>query len=244
MFLSKLNKTLFVSGGSFSMGNTSDEAEEKENHVHQVDVHDFYICPYLVTQALWLDVMGQNPSHFIGDDNPVENVSWLDCVEFCNKYSIRWGFSPCYQIDGEKVKLMNGGKGGFRLPTEEEWEFAARGGNLSRGFKYAGSNDVHEVAWCDSNEYDGTHPVGKKKPNELGLYDMSGNVWEWCWNQAGDDYFCTEQDAKYMNDRDTYRIIRGGSWSEEAYRCRVSTRGCDAPDLRCEFIGLRLVLNK
>ena len=223
------------------MGNASEEVEEKENHVHQVDVHDFYICPYLVTQALWLDVMGQNPSHFIGDDNPVENVSWLDGVEFCNKYSIRWGFSPCYQIDCDKVKLMNGGKGGFRLPTEEEWEFAARGGNLSHGFKYAGSNDVHEVAWCDSNEYDGTHPVGKKKPNELGLYDMSGNVWEWCSDWYG-SYSSGSQTNPTGAESGSKRVLRGGNLAEDVRGCRVSNRASREPDLPNISVGLRLAL--
>lgn len=237
------NEMVLVSGGSFLMGTDAKDAEAKDRHVNCVDVSDFYICQYPVTQKLWEKMMRSNPSRFEGDNRPVENVNWFDSIDFCNRYSIECGLAPCYSVCGDHVDLLNSGKGGFRLPTEKEWEFAARGGHECRGYVYAGSDDVDDVAWCDSDSDDGPHPIGEKCPNELGLFDMSGNVWEWCWDRAGDDYFCTSEDKKLIKHGEVYRIIRGGSWSEEPYRCRVSSRGCDAPDLKCDFIGLRVVLS-
>lgn len=155
-----------VNGGTFEMGAAKNQkvyAKEIESPVHKVSLSDYYIAETEVTQDLWIAVMGDNPSFFKKDNHPVEQVSWDDCVAFIEKLN---------QITGEK----------FRLPTEAEWEYAARGGHKSNGYVYAGSNDLDEVAWTEHNSNGSTHKVKTKKPNELGLYDMNGNVWEWCFD--------------------------------------------------------------
>ena len=159
-----INNMVYVSGGTFTMGGTSEQgsdAFDQEKPTHSVTLSSYYICKYEVTQALWRAVMGSNPSNFKGDNLPVESVSWNDCQTFINRLNSYTGRN-------------------FRLPTEAEWEFAARGGNYSRHYKYSGSNYIGDVAWYHSNSGHRTHPVGTKQPNELGLYDMSGNVHEWC----------------------------------------------------------------
>jgi formylglycine-generating enzyme required for sulfatase activity len=150
-----------------------------------VTVSSFYIGKYEITQKEWREVMGTNASNFKGDELPMEQVSWYDAVQYCNTLSARNGLNPCYSISGETV-TSDFSKNGYRLPTEAEWEFAAKGGRLSRGTKYAGSSSAFDVAWYGSNSGSKTHPVGQKQSNELGLYGMSGNVSEWCndWNAA------------------------------------------------------------
>ncbi len=208
---------VFVQGGTFQMGEKG-VAEP----VHPVTLSDFEIGKYPVTQKLWQEIMGANPSHFKGcDDCPVENVSWNDVQDFLKKLNARFP-----------------GKN-YRLLTEAEWEYAARGGMLSKGFVYAGSEQLKEVAWFSENSGSKTHPVGGKKANELGLYDMSGNVWEWCADWYG-EYPSGGQTNPTGSTAGSYRVGRGGSWGSDAQACRVSVRGNYTPVYRFNYIGFRL----
>lgn len=216
---------VYVEGGTFTMGATADqvsEAENDENLAHRVAVSDFYIGKYEVTQAQWKSVMGSNPSYFKGDDLPVENVSWDDIQDFLRKLNA--------QSSGRR----------YRLPTEAEWEYAVRGGNKSRGYKYSGGNDVGSVAWYYDNFGYKTHPVGQKSPNELGLYDMSGNVWEWCQDWYGPYGSSFQTDPTGPSTR-SGRVLRGGGCYGSARLCRVSGRGIDTPNNRFYISGFRLV---
>ena len=219
-------KMVRVVGGTFQMGATSEQgsdADSDETPVHSVTLSDYYIGQTEVTQELWEAVMGSNPSYFKGDNQrPVEKVSWNDCQEFI-----------------EKLNRLTGKN--FRLPTEAEWEYAARGGNKSRGYKYSGSNNPDAVAWYDDNSGSKTHPVATKQSNELGLYDMSGNVYEWCQDWYG-GYKSNSQTNPTGASRGRDRVVRGGSWSDGAWGVRVSLRNFDAPDYRSYGSGLRLAL--
>lgn len=218
---------VYVAGGSFSMGSNENNDEQP---VHQVRVSSFYIGKYEVTQAQWQQVMGSNPSYFKGDNLPVEQVSWYDAVDFCNRLSRSEGLTPCYSGSGASISC-NFGADGYRLPTEAEWEFAARGGNGSQGYTYSGSNDLGSVAWYNGNSGSRTHNVGGRSSNELGLHDMSGNVWEWCWDWYGESYY---QNSPAVNPRGpgsgSYRALRGGSWNYPDYCCRVAGRHGRGPD--------------
>ncbi|MDE7149998.1 MAG: formylglycine-generating enzyme family protein, partial [Bacteroidales bacterium] len=205
-----------VNGGTFSMGATSEQGsdyESDEKPVHSVALSSFYIGRYEVTQAQWNAVMGTNPcssSYGLGDDYPVYNVSWTEAVEFCNKLS---------QKTGKK----------YRLPTEAEWEYAARGGQKADGTKYAGSDAIGAVAWYKDNSGK-AHPVGQKQPNGLGLYDMSGNVWEWCQDWYGSDYYSSSSATNPQGlSSGSFRVHRGGGWNRSALSCRVSLRSYGTP---------------
>ena len=214
-----------VEGGTFRMGATSeqeDEADGDEKLVHSVTLSSYYIGKTEVTQALWQAVMGSNPSHFKGADLPVEFVTWNECQEFI-----------------QKLNRLTGSN--FRLPTEAEWEFACRGGNNSCGYKYSGSNNLGSVAWYDGNSGNQTHPVATKVPNELGIYDMSGNVWEWCSDCFG-DYTSYSQTNPTGPQSGLCHVDRGGSWYGSARHCRSSDRGEDAPTDPDNGLGLRLAL--
>ena len=191
--------------------------------VHNETLSGYFIGETEVTQALWKAVMGSNPSGFKGDNLPVEMVSWDDCQEFISKLN---------SLTGQN----------FRLPTEAEWEFACRGGNNSRGYKYSGSNDIDSVAWYKDNSGGNTHPVATKLPNELGIYDMNGNVREWCSDRYGEFSSGTPSNPEVSYDASLYRVNRGGSWSDLAKYCRFSFRYRDNPDYRYDSVGLRLVL--
>ena len=206
-----------VAGGEFMMGESHILGDDRR---HDVRLDSYSIGRYLVTQDLWETVMGSNPSRFKGPRRPVEQVSWYDCQDFIRKLN---------ELTGAN----------FRLPTEAEWEFAARGGNSSRGYKYSGSDALDDVAWYYDNSGDKTHDVGTKSPNELGLYDMSGNVFEWCNDRYG-SYSSSSQTNPKGASSGSRRVFRGGSWSNIAWYCRVSYRRSCAPGYRYFNIGLRL----
>ena len=240
-----------VQGGTFTMGATEEQGSDAysdEYPTHQVTLSSYSIGQTEVTQALWQAVMGSNPSWFNGYGNstygsyhssynygtnlqrPVESVSWNDCQEFITKLN---------QLTGKQ----------FRLPTEAEWEYAARGGNRSQSYKYSGSNSVGDVAWYYDNIPSqssgtsgyGTQTVGTKAPNELGLYDMSGNVWEWCQDWY-DSYSSGAQTNPTGPTTGSRRVTRGGCSNDNARYCRVSGRSSITPSHRDHYVGFRLVL--
>ncbi len=208
-----------VDGGTFRMGTENGDYDEKP--VHSVTLSDYYIGETEVTQELWKAVMGSNPSQFEGDNLPVEKVSWDDCQEFISKLN---------QKTGRR----------FALPTEAQWEFASRGGNKSQGYEYSGSNNIDDVTWYQDNSSKQTHPVGTKMANELGLYDMSGNVWEWCADWYG-SYSSPLQTDPVGPSTGSGRVNRGGCWGSDAGCCRSTDRYRSDPDDRYD-LGLRLVL--
>ena len=215
---------VFVEGGTFTMGATAEQksdAYDDESPTHSVTLSSYYIGRYEVTQAQWYAVMGSNPSYFKGDNLPVEQVTWNDVQEFITKLNQQTGKT-------------------FRLPTEAEWEYAARGGNQSKGYKYSGSNSISDVAWCVDNSNRTTHAVGEKQPNELGIYDMSGNVWEWCQDWYG-SYSSDSQINPIGPSSGSYCVYRGGSWEGYANYCRVSERGSFSSGSRGDYLGFRLV---
>ena len=233
-------KMVAVEGGTFTMGATAEQGSDAytdEEPAHQVTLSSYCIGETEVTQALWQAVMGSNPSYFAPSSvyaenlqRPVEYVSWNDCQTFITRLN---------ELTGKN----------FRLPTEAEWEYAARGGNRSMGYKYAGSNDINTVAWYYDNCYAlgssspdyGTHSVATKAPNELGLYDMSGNVWEWCQDWYG-SYSSDAQTDPTGPALGYYRVYRGGSWYYTARNCRVSVRYFIIPSFTDNSLGLRLAL--
>lgn len=197
-----------VQGGTFKMGCTTEQGSDcydDERPAKSTTVGAFYIGKYEVTQAQWTAIMGNNPSDFSGCNNcPVETVSYDDVQQFLQKLNAKTGKS-------------------YQLPTEAEWEYATRGGNRSKGYKYAGGTNIGSVAWYKDNSSDKTHPVGQKNANELGLYDLSGNIWEWTNSTEGSN-----------------RVARGGSWSDSTRICRVSNRGNFSPSLRDNALGFRV----
>ncbi len=226
-----VDNMVYVEGGTFMMGDSEIKGLFNkllcleyldESPTHQVTLSSFFVGKYEVTQEEWEAVMGSNPSKFKGSKLPVEQVTWNDCQTFIHKLN---------QLTGKQ----------FRLPTEAEWEYAARGGSKSRGYKYAGGNDIGSLAWYKGNSGRKTHEVGQKQPNELGLYDMSGNVWEWCQDWYG-SYSSSSQTNPTGSSSGSSRVRRGGSWHGVPMNCSVSYRYSDAPDYRSFNLGLRLAL--
>lgn len=222
---------IFVEGGTFIMGSEDAEAWDREKPVHKVKLSGFYIARYPVTQALWKAIMEgvNNPSYFKGDSRPVETVSWKDAQDF--------------------IKALNYKKNrNYRLPTEAEWEYAAQGGRNSKGYIYAGSNYLKEVGFYDANSYGETKDVGLKEPNELGLCDMSGNIWEWCSDKYSDSYYqeCLNKGI-VLNPigpiQGSGRIIRGGNWGSSLQFCRSAYRDSNVLRARSGSIGFRLALS-
>ena len=215
-----------VDGGTFTMGATPEQENphQFEEPTHQVTLSSYYIGETEVTQELWKAVMGNNPSNFKGDNLPVEEVSWEDCQTFIGKLN---------DLTGKR----------FRLPTEAEWEYAARGGKRSNHTQYSGGSNIDDVAWYDGNSGSKTHPVKTKNPNELGLYDMSGNVHEWCQDWYG-SYSSNAQTNPTGPDSGSDRVFRGGTWSIFGWFCRSSFRGKSSPGYRYDTIGFRLALSE
>ncbi len=215
-------KMIYVEGGTFTMGST-EKIPRYNNEIpaHRVTVDSYYIGETEVTQALWKAVMGNNPSKYIGDYLPVDFVSWNDCQTFISRLN---------QLTGKK----------FRLPTEAEWEYAAKGGNKSKGYKYAGSNIASEVAWYEE-DIKKPHLVGTKKANELGIYDMSGNVYEWCQDWYG-SYSGEPQKNPQGPLSGKRRIVRSCSWFDYEGCCEITRRGDILPEYGSEYRGFRIVL--
>jgi sulfatase modifying factor 1 len=257
---------VLIKGGTF-------RNENSNFYGKNVSISSFYMDKYEVTQKEWTEVMGNNPSKFKGDNLPVEMVSWYDCIEYCNKRSIKEGLKPYYTINMDKkdpnnrsdldtikwTVTINKGANGYRLPTEAEWEYAASGGEKSKSYIYSGSNNVDEVAWYWRNcgdttltgfwfwptiekNHDKTKPVGSKRPNELGLYDMSGNVREWCWDWYG-DLETNETNPKGSPDGFA-RVWKGGGWIGASFCCKPSFRGFLAPNGTGPDQGFRVCRDK
>lgn len=235
---------VLVPGGTFKMGNTFEQdGFEDELPVHQVTLTDFYISTFEVTQAEWTAVMGSNPSTFKGDMKPVENISWFDAIDFCNKLSEKEGLKPAYTIGRNNRATCDWSANGYRLPTEAEWEYASRGGKESKGYIYSGSNAIDEVGFYKENSMSMSHPTGSKVPNELGIYDMSGNVWEWCWDWYSNSYSPEAVTNPHGVEQGIERCRRGGSWAQISKSARSSNRLGTPPELKFNYVGIRLVKN-
>ena len=221
-----IGNMVYVQGGTFTMGRTSSKAywcDDSDQPAHQVTVGSFYICKYEVTQKLWKAFMGNNPSWTKADNMPVEWVNWVTAQKFIRKLNA---------FSGKK----------FRLPTEAEWEYAARGGNRSHNYLYSGSDDINAVAWWKDNSGDKLHPVGTKRPNELGLYDMTGNAYEWCsdWQEPYQSEAQTNPKGPQTGD---WKVMRGGNQSSSESESGVMTRSQCMPDI-ATCCGLRLVCDR
>ena len=245
---------VFVKGGVFMMGSGRGNADEKP--AHSVSLSDFYIGKYEVSQDEYISVTGRNPSAFSGEGLPVEKVSWYDAVEYCNALSRKEGYNPVYIIDKslkdpvnrsdlDKIKWTveyDRTADGYRLPTEAEWEYAARGGSLSRGFAYSGSDRADDAGWHDANSADKAHESGTKAANELGIYDMSGNLMEWCWDWYDSKYYSASPSKSPAGPfSGENRVLRGGSWNYSASNIMSLNRLYANANGKSNFTGFRVV---
>lgn len=243
---------VLIPAGPFSLGNTgSYEGEYDEKPPVTIIISKpFYISKYEITQQQYRAVMGNNPSEFKGDNLPVEQVSWYDALNFCNALSQSEGLTPCYTMNGTKV-TCDFEANAYRLPTEAEWEYAAKAGTktdfYSGKLTYSGNSPIDpnldKIAWYSANSSNATHPVGQKTPNAFGLYDMSGNVWEWCWDRYA-EYPSVETKDYQGPEIGTYRVYRGGGWRNLAWYCRSTNRDRNYLDDKNNSLGFRVVLAK
>ncbi len=254
---------IYVKGGSFTMGDTRDEGFLRELPIHEVTLSSFYIAKYPVTQAEWDSIMVDWQHHHSDNpDNPADTVCWYSALVYCNKRSIEEGLTPVYTINGSRnpddwgpIPLISSPVWnmvtcdwyaiGYRMLSESEWEYAARGATNDPDYLFAGSDNVRQVAWYSYNSHDGeertSQPVGKKAANALGIYDMSGNVWEWCWDLHSE--YTEEPKINPVGPSfGFYRIFRGGSYISSAGDCRVANRSFNHPHVTASFHGLRVGL--
>ena len=243
---------VFVEGGDFYMGNDYSKGALEEKPEHKVSVDDFQISKNEVTFEEF-DKFCVQRGYPMPDDggfgrgkNPVMNVSWEGAIKFCNWLSTTHKFEKVYDIEvdssGLKIKSVDYGATGFRLPTEAEWEYAAKGGSQTQGFAYCGSNNLDEVAWYSNNANDKPHDVGTATPNELGIYDLSGNVWEWCWDFYDAGYYANSPETDPRGpDTGTQRVYRGGCFTSDESFLRLTRRFGLAQSMSSGMIGIRLV---
>ena len=254
---------IYVPGGTFIMGGSNGSGESDEEPSHSVSLSSFYISKHQITQAECAQYMQPASiwtlDYGLGDDYPAYNISWYAALKYCNLLSMAAELTAVYSISGSTnpanwgevptgsnatwdAAICNWEADGYRLPTEAEWEYAARGATKAPDYLYSGSNDVHAVAWHDGNSDGHSHPVGSKAANSIGIYDMSGNVWEWCWDWYGSGYYqSSPQDNPKGPTNESYRVLRGGSWFNYALNCRLANRNGDFPDLSDSRIGLRIL---
>lgn len=232
------DKMVFVKGGTFMMGMVDEPSNEKP--IHQVSLDSFYIGKYEVTQEEWQEVMGNNPSFFKGKHHPVADVDWYACIAFCNRKSKKEGLTPCYSGSGDDI-VCDFEADGYRLPTEAEWEFACLGGLKSHYYTCSGGNDIAEVGWYEGNSGGKPHPVGQRKPNELGIYDMSGNIWEWCWDWYAGAYPAEPVSNPAGPPSGEYRCYRGGGINGRKEYARTKARFQLEPSYKHSDMGLRCV---
>jgi len=226
---------VYVEGGEFDIG--SNNGVKGETPVHRVKLGDLLIGKYPITQEQYEKVTGKNPSRFKGIDKnmPVERVTWYDAIDFCNKMSKIEGLNQCYSISDNDV-ICDFEQNGYRLPLEAEWGFAAQSGNNKDYFHFSGSENIDLVCWYNVNSNYQPQKVGLKNPNKLGIYDMSGNVWEWCWDRFGN--------FKHTSEHGVMRLLKGGSWLSNGEFCKIDYRLDSYPKTIYSSFGFRLVRNK
>lgn len=252
---------VYVPGGTFTMGDTRGAGGSSELPTHSVTLNPFYLSKYQVTQGEYETIMGSNPAHDcgVGSNYPVYYVSWYSSLKYCNLRSLAEGFTPVYSINGStnpaswgsvptssnstwNAAICDWNANGYRLPTEAEWEYAARGASNNPDYLYSGSDDIDAVAWYSGNSDGSTHPVGGKAPNGLGIYDMSGNLYEWCWDWYGSSYYGSSPSNNPTGPTSgSSRVKRGGYWNSSACYCRVAYRGgYDPPSNASNSYGFRV----
>ncbi|OQC06885.1 MAG: Serine/threonine-protein kinase pkn1 [Candidatus Cloacimonetes bacterium ADurb.Bin089] len=247
---------LYVSGGTFQMGTQFLNRSEDERPRHEVQIPSFMMTKTEIEQKLWTSVMGYNPSEIRGDSYPVTNVSFYEAVLFCNTLSILNNLIPCYKIDKSKTDptnlcnldslqysiTCNWNASGYRLPTEAEWEYATRCGDSYNKLQFSGSNNANDVSWNSKNSDNKIHPVATKTPNLWGFYDLSGNVYEWCW-----DYYANYGRERQVHpkgaEKGVYRVAKGGSFNSDIDSCSSTARGGFAPNFKGNNLGFRIVRN-